>query len=419
VRPILESEAVSRRHADYFSNKALEAESALLGPEQDYWLSYLGIEYDNLKSVFTWAADSSPLGIGLPVALALHRFWDIRGPLSEGRDVIGSFLPHATARDRERGRALYVAAAIAHRLQKSEERDHCIAESVAIFRDVGERYWLARALILRANGLSPAEMKVHYEEALQLFREIGHQEGVASALNNLGIAAWEGGERVRAWGLYEESLKIKREIGARSAMTNTLNNLGDASLVKRDWRAAAEYYSESLQIARELGASVAVATTLSYLGDTYVLGEIHDPPDDFYEQSWSIWKNLRDEDLAWYSYLIKVRVALRCNDSATARSLLRKRLSDPKMPPNQADLFRALIPLARVAAFAGKCYEAAILLAAIPARETALRVIEESEYEACLEIARANLAAPRFDIAWKQGTSMNLESVIQGVLSWL
>jgi predicted ATPase len=76
-----------RRHAEYYVAFAESAETALVGPEMSNTLDALEREYDNFRAVFHWAleGDADDLRLGLRLAGAMYRFWNMRGHLGEAR----------------------------------------------------------------------------------------------------------------------------------------------------------------------------------------------------------------------------------------------------------------------------------------------------------------------------------------------
>ena len=95
-----EDEVFEREHALYFMAAVEQAEPHLAGPKQLEWLDTLEEEHDNMRAALRWAnqargarnahrvddkgAIEAP-EIGLRIAAALGRFWDVRGHFNEGR----------------------------------------------------------------------------------------------------------------------------------------------------------------------------------------------------------------------------------------------------------------------------------------------------------------------------------------------
>src|SRR5437016_6341887 len=81
-----------RVHADHYLSFAREAGKALTGPEQAQWLARLEVEHDNLRAALRWAIASGIADTSISLAIALGRFWLVRGHWTEGRRWFASVL---------------------------------------------------------------------------------------------------------------------------------------------------------------------------------------------------------------------------------------------------------------------------------------------------------------------------------------
>jgi predicted ATPase len=165
-------EAIARQaHADHFYRVAVEAESALQGPQLVPWLEQLEREHDNLRAALRWALESDRTAMALRLGTALERFWVIRGHRTEGL----AFLERA------------------------------LAGSADVATEVRAKALLAAARLAFAQSNSRGEVLA--QESLALFRELGDRWGIALALDRLGTVAWA----VRLWGSAEA---LREAIGA-------------------------------------------------------------------------------------------------------------------------------------------------------------------------------------------------------------
>ena len=124
----------------------------------------------------------------------------------------------------------------------------------------------------------------HYEEALQIHRELAQQNpeaylpDVATSLNNLGNLLSDTNDLKKAQDYYEEALQIHRELTQQNPeaykpdVAASLNNLGALLRNTNDLKQAKDHYEEALQILRELAKQDPeeylpnAATTLNNLG---------------------------------------------------------------------------------------------------------------------------------------------------------
>jgi predicted ATPase/Tfp pilus assembly protein PilF len=270
-----EAESMRRRHAEYFRTVAEEAEPKLTGPDQEEWLDALDREHNNLRAALNWAAAGDP-ETGLRLVGALWRFWMVRGHISEGRASVEGTLAQVSAADPElgrsalRARALDSAGALAHEQCDLKAATAYLEESLALWRETGDRPGLARCFNLLANVAfdegDTDRARSLYEEALALYREIRDTRGTAMVLNNLGTLAHNHGENDQAAELLEESLRLKRILGNKYGLAISLDMLGNVEKSRGDYSRAASFYEEALALRRELGHKQGVVMSLNNLG---------------------------------------------------------------------------------------------------------------------------------------------------------
>jgi tetratricopeptide (TPR) repeat protein len=114
----------------------------------------------------------------------------------------------------------------------------------------------------------------YFEKALNLRRECGDRKGEANSLDNLGIAYQQKNAPEQAIAYFEQALKICRELGDQHGEGNELGNLGIAYYTKGGNNQAIQYYEQALQIRRQIGDRRGEAYDLGNLGVVYAkLGE--------------------------------------------------------------------------------------------------------------------------------------------------
>jgi tetratricopeptide (TPR) repeat protein len=187
-----EADALHRRHAQLFLQRAEGAEPGLRGPAQAEVLEGLDAEYGNLRAALDWAVANGDARIGLGICGALWRFWQFRGLYREGREQVARVLalPGATVRSAERARA------------------EACAGRLAFYQTDFEA---ASALV---------------ESALSIQRELGDRPGIAFSLLNLGMLARARGDHALARQLLEEGVATAREGGDRWVLALSLSYLG-------------------------------------------------------------------------------------------------------------------------------------------------------------------------------------------------
>jgi non-specific serine/threonine protein kinase len=148
-------------------------------------------------------------------------------------------------------------------------------ESLALFRDLGDKFNIGLALIgvgqmAERRGDYQAARQV-YEESLGIYRELGDKWGTSGALYCLGSAALGQRDYVGARSILEESLAVARELGSPGQIAEVLENLGRAACFLGDYAGAHARYNESLVLFRELGDQYGSALCLADLAGVLVV----------------------------------------------------------------------------------------------------------------------------------------------------
>ena len=133
-----------------------------------------------------------------------------------------------------------------------------------------------------------------WQQALELYQEIGDHNGEANSLGNLGIAYRNLGQVDKAVDVLNQQLVIAREIGDRNGEANSLGNLGAVYRNLGQYDKAIDFHQQSLAIKREIGDRNGEANSLGNLGNAYdSLGQ-YDKAIDFLQQSLAIKREIGD-----------------------------------------------------------------------------------------------------------------------------
>jgi non-specific serine/threonine protein kinase len=256
---------VRGKHAAWCVEFAEQAQSRFAGSQQSTWFEVVEREQENLRAALAHGGDASDRTSGLRLAVALARYWYVRGHLNEGREWLERTLeasgPHPPELDR---RALTAAASLA-----LLQGDYGVATSLA-------------------------------ERALEAARAGGQPVFLANALSNLGAIVLAAGDNTRAQRLLDEAAQRARAAGDRRVQALAVNNLGDLLLTTGEYAEAEPLFEESLGLLRELGDTANLARSLFNLGAVALsLGRPADAERRFLE-SIALAEDAGDkEDLAW------------------------------------------------------------------------------------------------------------------------
>ena len=236
-----EADAVFTRHREWVAALCREAEPHLRGPDSPAWLDRLDDEHDNVRAAMGRAVErgGDDSTLALEIGATLPVFWFHHGYFSEGRDWLERGLEAARgAAAGLRAKALYGAAGMARYQAEEHEASRLCEESVALYREIGDKRGVARVLaehgatLDRLGERERAADVLH--EALDLHRELGERERTAFTLNMLGNLALNTGRLADAREHFEESLAIaEADQDGNNALTALLN-LGEVRRLEGD-----------------------------------------------------------------------------------------------------------------------------------------------------------------------------------------
>jgi predicted ATPase/DNA-binding SARP family transcriptional activator len=305
-----ERQAFERRHRDWYVELA-ESDPTPGGdlPTRDR-LWRLDLERDNLRAALASALAEDPQ-LALRLAVALWRFWLMRGYLAEGSRWLAASLTAAPQHTADRARALLAACLMGMRRGVPGRLHEFGAESVAIFGELGDYAGMFDAVEVlaayRAIVSGPADIETLIAEHEMLIVDgLPAARPPAWAAHTRGIAAWFRGEYPQARQQFELALKragellaeerpalwplsyalfsvefeagyplllqedtviVGRQVGAEAAIAYILGNLAIVDRVEGDFDRAGELIEESLARFQALADVQGEAFALNALGN--------------------------------------------------------------------------------------------------------------------------------------------------------
>ena len=265
-----EEEAARRRHQAWYLTLAERADAGLIGPQQAAWLDRMEREHDNVRAVLAWSLERGDGSLAAQIGARIWRFWLYRGYLSEGRRWLARALALVQAPASLRAAALRGAGLLALYQNDFGPATALIAESLALWRELGDRQGLGQALnalgLIAHNEGDYARAVALFEEALPLLRAVGDRRVTVLALSGLALTYLCLGDYARATALGEEGLALGREEGTPQGIAGALTTLAIPVLEQGDTARAQQLCAESLQIRQELGDRGGMAHTRAILG---------------------------------------------------------------------------------------------------------------------------------------------------------
>jgi predicted ATPase/class 3 adenylate cyclase len=223
LRESADGEVLRRRHADHFLLVAEEAEPHLPAFERD-WVDRLDREHDNLRAALDQLEAAPEPQLLQRLAGALARFWLTRGHGREGSARLERALAAADLPTPARLKALNGAAALA----PDEPQKRYATEAMSLAEALGDPAGAAHAKLALATAASLEDMaaaQTLYEEAAELFRELGNEHMLMLTIRGLAWATISLGELERGRALHEENLQRAHALGNTRLEAVTLGAL--------------------------------------------------------------------------------------------------------------------------------------------------------------------------------------------------
>jgi predicted ATPase/DNA-binding CsgD family transcriptional regulator len=422
-----EAETTRQAHAAYYLALAKEAAPKLQSPQLAEWMRRLKLEHDNLRAAMNWLLEQGDAAMALRMGTALGVFWELNYSLHEGWNVLSRALVGSEeVAVPVRAGALVAAGWMALLLGHFERAEILCQEGLALFRAIGDRAGMGRAVFRLAHSADQRGDTVAarslYKESIALNREAGNKALIAWSLALEAYVALFQGEYAGTRARLEESLALFRELGNPFGTAYTLYSLAWYAIVgPRDLPLAQGHLlaEESLALFRDIGSRNYEARVLTTLGEiTFLQGDITTAR-MLLEQSCSHFRELGFEPKIAWTLSFLGRVLMAEGDLAGARAVYEESLILERRV-NFALSFRDIAPvlegLAAVVAAQGESTWAARLLGRAEAQRetinTPLPPLYRADYEQAVALARSQLGGASFAAAWNEGRAMTLEQVV-------
>jgi predicted ATPase/class 3 adenylate cyclase len=252
--------AAFRRHAELYAELAEQAEPELYRSSRRAWIVKLTTEHDNFRTALDRMEAAGEVELGLRLAAALWRFWQLTGYLAEAKPRLDRLLALAPASpDR-------IPATL---LSRAEEA----AGGIGYWQRMGD----------------PATVEQHYARSLEHAITAGDPRRVAWATYNLSFVydyipasiAGARPDRARATALRAEALQAFRLMGDRVGIGYCLWSMGGSpSAIAEEPEVLRDYVTEALAMFRETDEAYGETWALMSLA---ILEAVTDHPNEALE----------------------------------------------------------------------------------------------------------------------------------------
>lgn len=351
---------------------------AMGGPEQKPWVERLDVERGNVRAICEWAIASNEPDLVLGLRTILWLVWVQRGNLAEGRTLLQRALALPGPMDEyERANAVFDLGNLAFELQD---------------------YRAAHEAFL---------------ECYDFWEHIGDQDGIATALNGLGLIDRGAGAYESAAMRFRAAREIWESLSDTSSVAIAETGLGTVELADGNVQAAQSSFARALSLRQELHDLDGSAYVLFYLGNVASLDNRLDQAQELFTESIEMFRRLGDRiGEAFVLYGIAYRAWL-AHDEHKAVTLFHDALSLWHMLAGAYGTVMNVEGIAAVMATRGDAMVATRLLAAAEAFRAQIGVVtpwmERRLIEAAWASLQNRLGTSAIDEAKRAGAAMSLD----------
>jgi len=211
-----------RRHALHFLALAEAAQPELRRSALRRWQSRLRRDEGNFRAALRWAVEGGDVEVGLLTAGALWDYWHYWAELREGRGWLESLLARdaGAVSNLARAKALGGLAALVYWQGDADRAWALYEEALAIYRGIGDDAIIATALFDSAWAAAArrdlASVEARAREAIELYRQAGDTTNAALVdawLRIEPLITGLGGDVNIATEAVREALALSRELG--------------------------------------------------------------------------------------------------------------------------------------------------------------------------------------------------------------
>ncbi|NUQ37435.1 MAG: tetratricopeptide repeat protein [Caldilineales bacterium] len=270
-------DAVRARHADYFLQR-IETLSPYVrrGSERQIaTLAEIDADYANMRAAMQWAIESAtdPV-LGLRFAVALNHYWETRGYYGQAHRLSLGALARATEPSALRGQVLAQTSLTAHWLGDHARAMALLQEAIAIYEQLGDEDGLAFALqhlgIQYGMQRDYAAAAQQFQRALEIYRRLAKPDSLAGTLGNLGLALLRAHETTRAREALTEALAVNRGLGDLNAIGHNLQNLAEIARAQAEWEQAEKLLRQALAAFKQIGHQRSIGHAVRELGEVMI-----------------------------------------------------------------------------------------------------------------------------------------------------
>jgi tetratricopeptide (TPR) repeat protein len=360
LRATGEHDALARRHAEYFRDKALADDERYGTGSTLAWVAGAELELDNYRAALAWAlTQGNDAMLGGAIAGALWGLWFNGNLAVEGRYWIGLALEGA-----------------------SEAEEPAIAALL----------WFGLCMLSTGQRLHDAAKR-----SMQLYASAGDPRGTARARRHLAVALFLMGRLDEAKAAIEQALAAAHSCDDAWNVAKCLNNQAGIEISRGDLDAARDLYAHALAATKALSDESGIAGVLGNMAELEFSDGNSEQALRLTNESFDILLHGGNAKNISVCHINSAAYRIALSDLIGARDAARDGLRVARQGRHEQQIVIALQHLAVLAGLGGDARRGAQLLGYVDAQYTALGMhrepTEQWSYDKLITALREKLSA--------------------------
>ena len=244
-----EAIALHDRHLVYFMQFAEAIEPQLTGARPEMAFARTEADDDNLRAATIWSGESGNPAAGFRIGGAIWRFWQHRGRLREGRDLLKQLMAVAADVDPDaRGRGMTGYGGIVYWQGEYEHAELVYTEALDLYRQAGDEHNEALALFDLGFTMSvnrkTAEASATLAQSEQLYARLADEKGRLMVAEGRAAVALIARDLALAREIAEVVVEDYRRLGMRYRFVDTMGLLIGVYLEQGELRLAQDRWED-------------------------------------------------------------------------------------------------------------------------------------------------------------------------------
>jgi predicted ATPase len=303
-----ESDLIRESHLQYYLDMSENAYSSWVG-EGEKWLITLETEHDNLRAALEWSKNRPVIYTRL--AGALSNFWQEHSHINEGYEYLDEALQKHNIEDEGTARALLGKARFEF-WYKGNPAMNLLERSLSIWRKLNNKraagMVIAQMASLKGVLVELESMKLHIEEAIRIFEELGDEKLLLHAKS---FECWYYVHKLetnKVEVLAKKNITDSKRLNLKSELILNQHCYADAAVLSEDYREGELRYGTALKTCMDIrninqalyemrGLSYSLSGQKRFVKAVRLQGAIKDKYKELGSVEWmiSFWKDLNDK----------------------------------------------------------------------------------------------------------------------------